>query len=97
MSSLFPSRSEGSSEAAPLSIGLGRLSIEDVVRVARNRQRVSPLASEVETRVSASAAWVADRVEQITQARQNGQQPPAYYGINTGFGALAGRTALDNN
>src|SRR5579871_2322016 len=93
--SLLPISTPDETDALP--VGLRRLSIEDVVRVARHGQRVAPLASEVEARVQASATWVADRVEQIAQARQEGRKPPAYYGINTGFGALAGRTALDSN
>src|SRR5579871_3632228 len=96
MSSRFPSYADATPETGAVSVGPGRLSIEDVARVARHGQRVSPLAPEVEARALASAAWVADRVEQIAHARQNGQKPPAYYGINTGFGALAGRTALDS-
>jgi histidine ammonia-lyase len=77
-------------------IGARRLSIDDVVRVARDGERVLPLSPEVEARVQASAAWVADTVELITQARSREQKPAAYYGINTGFGARAGRSVLDS-
>jgi histidine ammonia-lyase len=35
-------------------------------------------------------------VEQIESSREAGRRPPAYYGINTGFGARAGRSALDS-
>jgi histidine ammonia-lyase len=80
----------------PVQVGIGRLSIEDVVRVARDGQRVSPLAPEVELRVQATAAWVANTVTEIARSRQTGHKPAAYYGINTGFGALAGRSALDS-
>src|SRR5262249_52366790 len=55
-----------------------------------------PLAPEVTARVQATAAWVADTVEQIAQSRLREQKPAAYYGINTGFGARAGRSALDS-
>jgi histidine ammonia-lyase len=82
--------------ADPVKVGACRLSVEDVVRVARGGGRVLPLAPEVEARVRATAAWVAETVEQIAQARPRGQKPPAYYGINTGFGARAGRSALDS-
>jgi histidine ammonia-lyase len=75
-------------------VGLRRLSIEDVVRVARDGQRVAALAPEVEARVQATASWVAETVEQIAAAGQGSRKPAAYYGINTGFGARAGRTAL---
>ena len=81
----------------PVQVGVGRLSIEDVVRVARDGEAVSPLAPEVADRVQTTAAWVAHTVEQIDLARQRGDRPAAYYGINTGFGALAGRSALDNS
>jgi histidine ammonia-lyase len=77
-------------------VGTRRLAIEDVVRVARDRQRVAPLSAEVKARVQATAAWVADTVEQIARAGHAGRKPVAYYGINTGFGASAGRSALDS-
>jgi histidine ammonia-lyase len=79
---------------AAVPVGVRRLSIEDVVRVARDGQRVASLAPEVEARVQATASWVADTVEQIAAAGQGSRKPAAYYGINTGFGARAGRTAL---
>jgi histidine ammonia-lyase len=70
-----------------VSAGLHRLSVEDVVRVARDRARVTDLAPEVEERMKPAADWVASTVEQITGARSNGLEPKSYYGINTGFGA----------
>ena len=79
-----------------VSVGLGRLSVDDVVRVARDKVRVADLAPEVEDQMRPAADWVASTVKQITGARRNGQEPQAYYGINTGFGALAGRSALDS-
>jgi histidine ammonia-lyase len=84
----------GPSEAVP--IGVGRLSIEEVASVARQGCRVAPLAPEVEARVQATATWVATTVEQIARGREAGVRPAAFYGINTGFGALAGRSALDS-
>jgi histidine ammonia-lyase len=86
----------GTHQAETVQVGVGRLSIEDVVRVARERQRVSPLSPEVEARVQATAAWVTNTVDQITRSRHPKHKPRAYYGINTGFGALAGRTVLDS-
>jgi histidine ammonia-lyase len=77
-------------------VGVRPLFVEDVVRVAREDQPIGPLASEVKARVQAAAAWVADTVEQIEQSRRKDQKPTAYYGINTGFGARAGRSALDS-
>jgi histidine ammonia-lyase len=76
-------------------VGVGRLSIEDVVKVARDGQRVSLLDREVTARVQATAAWVAETVEQIARSGATEQKPAAYYGINTGFGAQAGRSALE--
>ena len=73
-----------------LSIGSGRLSVEDVVRVARNRAHVAELTPEAEARMEPAANWVARTVEQIAGT------PKAYYGINTGFGAQAGRSALNS-
>jgi histidine ammonia-lyase len=77
-------------------VGTDRLSIEDVERVARGKHPVAPLAPEVRARVQATADWVAATVEQIVSAGRTGRKPPAYYGINTGFGAQAGRSALDS-
>jgi histidine ammonia-lyase len=79
-----------------LQIGLDRLSLSDVVGVARNGDPVAALAPQVSERLEATASWVARTVEEIVSARESGAQPTAYYGINTGFGALAGRTALDS-
>jgi len=76
--------------------GLQRLSVEDVVRVAREGARVAELSPEVEARMKPAADWVANTVEQIVASRANGSQPKSYYGINTGFGAEAGRCALDS-
>src|ERR1700693_157855 len=79
-----------------LPIGLGRLSVEDVVRIARDHEKVADLAAEVEERMRPAAEWVAGTVDAIEQVARNGKQPRAFYGINTGFGALAGRSALDS-
>jgi histidine ammonia-lyase len=86
-----------SDELAPaaLQVGAGQLSIEDVVRVARHGARVAPLTAAAVARVQATAAWVARTVEEIAGAHARGEKAPAYYGINTGFGAQAGRSALD--
>jgi histidine ammonia-lyase len=83
-------------ETDSVQVGVGRLSINDVVAVARDGRRVSPLAAEVEARLQATASWVSNTVEEIARSRESGQKPAAYYGINTGFGALAGRSALDS-
>jgi histidine ammonia-lyase len=82
--------------ADAVQIGVRRLSVEDVVRVARDREFVMPLGPEVEARVQATATWVRNTVDQIAMSREIGQEPAAYYGINTGFGGQAGRSALDS-
>jgi histidine ammonia-lyase len=56
------------------------LSIDDVVAVARDGEKVAPLDAPVRERMEASARWVADVVEA-------GDRP--IYGVNTGFGPLA--------
>jgi histidine ammonia-lyase len=80
----------------PVPVGVRRLSIEDVVGVARDRRRIAGLAPEVRTRVQATASWVAQTVDQIASSGRDGGKPAAYYGINTGFGARAGSSALDS-
>ncbi len=79
-----------------LQVGLGRLSVEDVVRVARDHAKVADLALEVEERMRPAAQWVAGTVEQFAGAGQRGKPPRAFYGINTGFGAQAGRSVLSS-
>jgi histidine ammonia-lyase len=88
------SRSAGIPRSGTVQVGVGSLSIADVVRVARDGEEVSPLSPEVEERVRSSAAWVAKTVEQIAISNSSERTPVAYYGINTGFGALAGRSVL---
>ena len=72
-----------------------QLTIRDVVHVARGLRAVAPLREEpatqrpLEAAMEASAAWVASLVERIEDPAT-----PTVYGINTGFGALAGRQTL---
>ncbi len=90
------------SERPEIRIGYGsRLDLDQVVRVARgedarkapeDRSRVS-LSPEARLRTEESASWVARIVDGLKGAGSE-EGPQAYYGINTGFGALAGRTAL---
>jgi histidine ammonia-lyase len=79
---------------ALVSARVRRLLIADFVRVAHDRHRVAGLDAEVVARVQATSSWVAPRVEQIADDAQGSPKPVAYYGINTGFGARAGRSAL---
>jgi histidine ammonia-lyase len=82
-------------EEAPLDLAdasgqPGRLSVQDVVSVARHRRRVLPLnlppaaPRPLERAMQTSRDWV----DGVTPAAG---EPRAVYGINTGFGALAGR------
>jgi len=64
--------------------------------VARYKAPVASLSPEVEQRMQPAADWVASTVRQVANAGRNGDGPKAYYGINTGFGAQAGRSALDS-
>lgn len=99
---------EPSHHRVPLQIGLDDhpLTLDDVVHVARDRTSVDTLPKQVKAQMAASAEWVDEIVasiatyEQAVQAPKDGQnvelpdEPPAYYGINTGFGALAGKASL---
>lgn len=83
-----------------VTIGGPRLTIADVERVARYGAPVSPLDAATRTRIEASAAWIAETVARLGGNKAGGDKENdgpvrAYYGINTGFGALAGRAALD--
>jgi histidine ammonia-lyase len=75
-------------------VGTDRLSVRDVVEVARHRRKIAKLAPAVREGLEASASWVASTVANIASAGHG--EAIAYYGINTGFGARAGRTALDS-
>lgn len=57
-----------------------RLTIHDVISVARNRDVVAPLSKDVRAKMEISRDW-------IKQAVDSGQQ--TIYGVNTGFGPLA--------
>ncbi len=57
------------------------LTVDEVVAVARRGARVAPLAEATRARVDASRAWVRDAVE---------RGEAVIYGVNTGFGSLAG-------
>ncbi len=78
------------------------LDLEQVARVARSleprqgslpRAKVS-LTSQARQRMEESSDWVESIVSALDPSSPS--QPQAYYGINTGFGALAGRTALNS-
>jgi histidine ammonia-lyase len=75
----------------PLVLGRRSLTLEDLVGVARHRRRVG-LADDIGHRIGASAAWVAEAVGSI----ESSEQPVPIYGINTGFGSLAGRRVFES-
>jgi histidine ammonia-lyase len=66
-----------------------RLTLADVLAVARGRRPVRPLEEDparyrpLEAAMAATVAWVTEQVQAA--------DAPPIYGINTGFGALAGR------
>lgn len=97
MSISSPNSLEKESRESNIKVGAGRLSIEDVMQVSRYGYKSEvALSEQAQARVEASLAWVEETVKQITNAKRDGKTPSAYYGINTGFGALAGRSALDS-
>lgn len=82
-------------------LGASRLTIPEVVAVARSGAAVAPLPDapapdsplgERVARVDRSAAWVAQTMDDIEAAAQDDSHDPlVIYGINTGFGDNAGR------
>jgi histidine ammonia-lyase len=83
-------------EPRPVQVGVQRLELSEVVGVARQGAPVAVLTLETREKLQATASWVARTVDEIVSRREPGRRATAYYGINTGFGALAGRTALDS-
>lgn len=88
-----------------LPLGGETLTISAVVDVAREHAPVEPLPAPDEAppgselaasaaRVDASAAWVQHTIDEIEAADREGRRPHAIYGVNTGFGDNAGRSAL---
>ena len=96
MSARLSSTFDLAASPAQVQPGSKQLSIADVVRVARYHQTVTEPDAESCQKIEASRTWVEETARQISEPPQNGEQPVAYYGINTGFGALAGRSALDS-
>src|SRR5579859_2968624 len=76
------------------------LSLDDIVTIARHGARLELIdertpRNESERkrldRIQRSTQWVESAMREIESATENGTEPPAYYGINTGFGDNAGR------
>ncbi|HSR68935.1 MAG TPA: histidine ammonia-lyase [Acidobacteriota bacterium] len=68
------------------------LTIDDVVSVARHPRPQARLSQAARRRMEESSGWVDSVVEGLSHDHQRS----SYYGINTGFGSLAGWTTLDN-
>lgn len=78
-------------------IGAARLTPDDVVAVARGFAPVAELSAQVAARMAVSREWVAATLAEIEETGATDRQSArAYYGVNTGFGAQAGRSALSS-
>ncbi len=73
-----------------VTLGAGRLTLEDVVEVARG-QRGIELSEQAAPTMAPSAEWV----KGLTDRMRNGESVPAVYSVNTGFGSLAGKQAFE--
>lgn len=91
---------ERPSHLKSLSLGAADLTVEHVVIVARDRCFVESLPlppspsdprAPLVRRMQASSAWINEAIMHIANAQE---APLAIYGINTGFGAMAGRSAF---
>ena len=71
---------EADMRAAPVTVGIGPLSFEDVIAVARHDAPVE-LSPEAEAEIS--------RSREVVEALAEDEKP--HYGVSTGFGALATR------
>ncbi|WP_270256408.1 HAL/PAL/TAL family ammonia-lyase [Kocuria marina] len=74
-----------------VTLGAERLTLEDVVDVARHRRGISLSSRALET-MAPSAQWVSS----LTQAMREGRPVDAVYSVNTGFGSLAGKQAFED-
>src|SRR5579859_1915857 len=80
---------------------LGDFSIADVIAVARGDAQVASLTAPLSAdgsarmqRIERSSAWVQSAMREVERAAEQGREPAAYYGINTGFGDNAGRATF---
>jgi len=78
-------------QATHLTIEGTGLTIEDVIRVARQTQPVAEIQPDTPAaqQIEASAGWVQAAVEENARRAREGEPARAYYGINTGFGIHA--------
>ncbi len=84
---------------------LADLSLDDVVAIARQGAQLEPIHERTPRneaqrqrldRIRRSAQWVQSAMREIESAAERGTEPPAYYGINTGFGDNAGRATFQH-
>ncbi|MBX3195371.1 MAG: histidine ammonia-lyase [Schumannella sp.] len=73
----------------PFELGSDLLRLEDLVSVARQGRRVG-IAPVVAERMRASAEWLGS----VMDAMDGSHEVLPVYGVNTGFGSLAGRAAF---
>lgn len=78
-----------SSSKTPLVVGEKPATLEDLVDVARNRQRII-LHESVAKTLAPSRQWI----EEVIEDMHAGKEVPPIYSINTGFGSLAGKQAF---
>ncbi|MFL4473691.1 histidine ammonia-lyase [Paeniglutamicibacter sp. MACA_103] len=76
-------------ETAPVTIGVHRATLDDLIQVARHRRPVI-IDDAVFDAMAPSREWL----DGIVDAMGPGKQTPPIYSINTGFGSLAGRKAF---
>ncbi len=76
-------------ETAPVTIGVHRATLDDLIQVARHRRPVV-IDEAVFEAMRPSQEWLQGVVDQMGP----GKQTPPIYSINTGFGSLAGRQAF---
>jgi histidine ammonia-lyase len=79
-----------------VTIGNGTLTLDDITRVARDYLAVANPDGETLANIHSSAGWVDKLIAEIqrTGEKNDTEEIQAYYSINTGFGALAGKSAL---
>jgi histidine ammonia-lyase len=88
----------------PVYLGMGDLRIEQVVGVARYGWTVVEIEERTEQsgsltvyeRIMLSRKWVEKVLRENNQLVADGEDPRAYYGINTGFGFKAGQNGLSD-
>lgn len=76
-------------ETSPVTIGVHRVTLDDLIQVARHRRPLLIDEAVFET-MEPSRKWLQGVVDSMGQ----GTNTPPIYSVNTGFGSLAGRRAF---